>query len=186
MVTQWIYSLECDPLSMPCGPTGLSTCAFIYWHCRHRYPSLRETLHSLSELNQYPIIVFQREMAQRKEREITSYIMATAIHECVCLRFSVRRVKLEWNSWKWELLNLENMEDPNNKEKINCWWLKGTPLNNLTVCFWKKNLCLIWDTERGSKRRRKERRRRRRRGECRGGWRKNPCNTSQCFYGRFF
>ena len=24
-----------------------------------------------------------------------------------------------------------------------------------------------------------------RRGGCRGEWRKNPCNTSQCFYGRF-
>lgn len=33
--------------------------------------------------------------------------------------------------------------------------------------------------------RHRERRRRRRGGDCRGWWRKNPCNTSQCFYGRF-
>lgn len=52
---------------------------------RQKYLSLGEELHSLSELNQYPIIVFLREMAEREEREITSYIMATPIHGCVSL-----------------------------------------------------------------------------------------------------
>lgn len=100
--------------------------------------------------------------------------MATPIHGCVSLPFC-SEVKLGWNSWKWELLNLENMEDPNNKEKINCWWLKGTPSNNLTVCCSKKKSLLDM----------RHRERRRGGGDCRGWWRKNPCNTSQCFYGRF-
>lgn len=104
--------------------------------------------------------------------------MATPIHWCVFLLLC-SKVKLGWSCWKWELLNLENMEDPNNKEKINCWWLKGTPLNNLTVCCLKKKTLL------DMRHREKRKKRRIRRVGCIGWWRKNPCNTSQCFYGCF-
>lgn len=88
------------PSLMPRSPTDPEHLCFYLLGHQQRYLSLGEELYSLSERNQYPIILFQGEMAERKEREITSYIMATPIHGCVSLLLC-SEVKLGWDSWKW-------------------------------------------------------------------------------------
>lgn len=60
------------------SPTSITACAFIYCPLGKRNLPLSEVHHSLSELNQYPITVFQREMAERRGKQIASYIIVEA------------------------------------------------------------------------------------------------------------
>lgn len=71
---------------------------------------LSEMRHSLSELNQYPIIVFQREMAERREDQITSYIMVKGMqgHDSTLL---CKEGKFGWNQMDMRTEDsLENQE----------------------------------------------------------------------------
>jgi len=79
-----------------------------------RQQTCRKRLHSPSELNQYPIIGLQREMASREERGIISYVSwrRRSIHVSF-LRWSSR-----WNSWKCWLWRIWRTQKQQQREKI--------------------------------------------------------------------
>lgn len=77
-------------------------------------------------------------MAEREEREITSYIMATPIHGCVSLLLCLE-VKLGWNSWKWELLKQR-------KQTVDDW--KELPWIIWVRCLKKKKISAWYGTQR--------------------------------------
>ena len=111
-----------DALQSQRGPS--STCAFIYWAVG-RGVSLRKKkgkLHSLSEPNQYPIIVFQRGNGseERKRNHLVYYGKQRSMNTSLLLLLLLCwEVKLGWNRWKWETVGFKkSMEEPKqNRER---------------------------------------------------------------------